>query len=177
MVASILLMHNRVRAARTETKLRADIGDLQAQADSYQTLLFAEPQIVISWPAGGNRPRISGDTSLVLQQDSPQRILAFGTWLSPEPARQIDHAVDALRETGESFLLNLTTSNGHAIEAMGRAIGGQAIVRIRAALGREAGTRRDQSAAEIGDGRDRDAARLRRRLALADSGPRAPKAS
>ncbi len=130
-VASILLMHNRVRAARTETKLRADIGDLQAQADSYQTLLFAEPQIVISWPAGGNRPRISGDTSLVLQQDSPQRILAFGTWLSPEPARQMDHAVDALRETGESFLLNLTTSNGHAIEAMGRAIGGQAIVRIR----------------------------------------------
>ncbi len=134
-VASILLMHNRVRAARTETKLRADIGDLQAQADSYQTLLFAEPQIVIAWPAGGNRPRISGDTSLVLQQDSPQRILAFGTWLSPEPARQMDHAVDALREAGESFLLNLTTSNGHAIEAMGRAIGGQAIVRIRPLAG------------------------------------------
>jgi signal transduction histidine kinase len=130
-VASILLMHNRVRAARTETKLRADIGDLQAQADSYQTLLFAEPQILISWPAGGNRPRISGDTSLVLQQDSPQRILAFGTWLPPEPALQMDHAVDALRETGESFLINLTTSNGHAIEATGRAIGGEAIVRIR----------------------------------------------
>jgi signal transduction histidine kinase len=130
-VASILLMHNRVRAARTEAKLRADIGDLQAQADSYQTLLFAEPQILIAWPAGSNRPRITGDTSLVLQQDSPQRILAFGTWLPPEPALQIDHAVDALRETGESFLLNLTTANGHAIEAMGRAIGGQAIVRIR----------------------------------------------
>src|SRR5262249_62363899 len=102
-----------------------------AQADSYQTLLFAEPQILIAWPAGGNRPRITGDTSLVLQQDSPQRILAFGTWLPPEPALQIDHAVDALRETGESFLLNLTTANGHSIEAMGRAVGGQAIVRIR----------------------------------------------
>ncbi|HEY2247581.1 MAG TPA: two-component sensor histidine kinase, partial [Bradyrhizobium sp.] len=130
-VASILLMHNRVRAAQTETKLRADIGDLQAQADSYQTLLFAEPQILISWPAGGNRPRIAGDTSLVLQQDSPQRILAFGTWLPPEPALKMDHAVDALRESGEGFVLNLTTSNGHAIEAMGRAVGGQAIVRLR----------------------------------------------
>ena len=43
----------------------------------------------------------------------------------------MDHAVDALREHGEGFLLNLTTSNGYAIEAMGRAIGGQAIVRIR----------------------------------------------
>jgi signal transduction histidine kinase len=43
----------------------------------------------------------------------------------------MDHAVDALREVGEGFLLNLSTSNGRAIEAMGRAIGGQAIVRIR----------------------------------------------
>ena len=43
----------------------------------------------------------------------------------------MDHAVDALREAGEGFLLNLTTSNGRAMEAMGRAIGGQAIVRIR----------------------------------------------
>ena len=63
--------------------------------------------------------------------NSPQRILAFGTWLPPEPALQMDHAVDALREAGEGFLLNLSTSNGRAIEAMGRAIGGQAIVRIR----------------------------------------------
>src|SRR5436305_14120156 len=43
----------------------------------------------------------------------------------------MDHAVDALREAGQGFLLNLTTSSGRAIEAMGRAIGGQAIVRIR----------------------------------------------
>ena len=43
----------------------------------------------------------------------------------------MDHALDALREAGEGFLLNLSTSNGRSIEAMGRAIGGQAIVRIR----------------------------------------------
>src|ERR1700759_4803923 len=87
------------------------------------------------WAAGDNRPQITGDTSLLLPQNSqhlsPQRILAFGTWLPPEPALQMDHAVDALRESGEGFLLNLTSSNGHAFEAMGRAIGGQAIVRIR----------------------------------------------
>jgi signal transduction histidine kinase len=86
---------------------------------------------VISWAAGDNRPQISGDISLLVQQNTPQRLLAFGTWLPPEPALQIDHAVDALRETGEGFLLNLTTSTGRAIEAMGRAIGGQAIVRVR----------------------------------------------
>src|SRR5262249_5150189 len=92
---------------------------------------FVEPQVLIAWAAGSNRPQVSGDLVLLTQHDSPQRVLAFGTWLPPEPALQLGHAVEALREAGEGFVLNLTTSNGHAVEAMGRAIGGQAIVRIR----------------------------------------------
>jgi signal transduction histidine kinase len=135
-LAAILLMHTRIRAAKSESRLHAVIEGLQLQADRYRALLFAEPQILISWAAGDNRPRISGDTSLLmLQQDTPQRILAFGTWLPPEPALQMDHAIDALRESGEGFLLNLTTSSGHAMEAMGRAVGGQAVVRIRELAG------------------------------------------
>ena len=134
-VAAILLMRTRLRAARNELRLRVEIADLQAQADRLRALLFAEPQVLISWAAGDDRPanqrrhRAGGLAGAA--QNSPQRILAFGTWLPPEPALQMDHAVDALRESGEGFLLNLTTSTGRAIEAMGRAIGGQAIVRIR----------------------------------------------
>ena len=130
-VAAILSMHTRARAAKNEARLRADIGQLQVQADRYRALLFAEPQILIAWAAGDNRPQISGDVSLLVPQELPQRILAFGTWLPPEPALRMDHAVDALREAGEGFVLHLTTANGHSIEAMGRAIGGEAIVRIR----------------------------------------------
>ena len=131
-VAAILLMRGRVRSARSEARLRTTIAGLQIQADRYRALLFAEPQVLISWAAGDNRPRISGDVALLVPPpDAPHRILAFGTWLQPEPALQMNRAVEALREAGEGFLLNLTTSNGHAIEAMGRAIGGQAIVRIR----------------------------------------------
>jgi signal transduction histidine kinase len=130
-LAAILLMRSRVRAAQSEARLRADITDLQIQADRYRALLFAEPQVLISWAAGANRPRVSGDVALLVPHDQPHRVLAFGTWLQPEPALQMDYAVDALREAGEGFLLNLTTANGHPIEAMGRAIGGQAIVRIR----------------------------------------------
>lgn len=134
-MATILLMRTRIRSVRTEAQLRTDVHGLQVEVDRFRALLFAEPQVLISWPAGENRPEISGDTSLIMSQEpqhhQPQRILAFGTWLPPEPALQIDHAVDALLEAGEGFLLNLTTSSGRAIEAMGRAIGGQAIVRIR----------------------------------------------
>ncbi|HET6838502.1 MAG TPA: PAS-domain containing protein, partial [Bradyrhizobium sp.] len=134
-MAAILLMRARARAASNEARLHSDIQALQAEADRYRALLFAEPQILISWAAGDSRPQIAGDISVFMPPDSrdhhPQRILAFGTWLPPEPALQMDHAVDALREAGEGFLLNLTTSTGLAIEAIGRAIGGQAIVRIR----------------------------------------------
>jgi signal transduction histidine kinase len=130
-VAAIVLVRTRLRAARNETQLRTDIAALQLQFDRYRALLFVEPQILISWPAGSNRPQISGDISLLVPADQPQRLLSFGAWLPPEPALQLDRAVDALREIGESFQLHLTTGHGHAIEAMGRAIGGQAVLRIR----------------------------------------------
>ena len=39
--------------------------------------------------------------------------------------------MDALLDKGESFLLQLVTASGRSIEAMGRAVGGQAVVRIR----------------------------------------------
>src|SRR6201747_1413533 len=133
-VSAILLMRTRVRAANNEARLRSELRSLQVEADRFRALLFAEPQVLVSWAAGDNRPQISGDISLLAAQDArqpPQRILAFGTWLSPEPALQMDHAVNALRDAGEGFLLNLTTSTSRSIEAIGRAIGGQAIMRIR----------------------------------------------
>jgi signal transduction histidine kinase len=130
-VAAILLMRTRLRAARNETGLRGDIQRLQSEADRYRSLLFAEPQVLIAWPAGEDRPQISGDVSSLTGQELPQRILAFGTWLPSGQALQMDRAIDTLRESGEGFLLNLTTSAGHAVEALGRAIGGQAVVRIR----------------------------------------------
>jgi len=114
-VAAILLVRTRMRAARKEARLRANIAELQLQADRYRALLFAEPQILISWNAGAHRPQISGDTALLVPPDEPQRILAFGTWLPPEPALQLDRAVDKLREAGEGFLLHLSSANGHAI--------------------------------------------------------------
>ena len=133
--AAILLMRTRLGAVRTEAQLRSDIQSLQVEADRFRALLFAEPQVLIAWAAGDTRPQISGDISLLISKNSqhlsPQRVLAFGTWLPPAPALQMDHAVDALRDSGEGFLLNLTTSAGRSIEAMGRAIGGQAVVRIR----------------------------------------------
>jgi len=84
-------VRTRLRAARSEERLRSDVQDLQVQADRLRALLFAEPQILISWL----RATIVRKSARHLARDGadsshyqPQRILAFGTWLPPEPALQ-----------------------------------------------------------------------------------------
>lgn len=79
-VAAILLMRTRLRAARTEAHLRSDNQALQLEADRFRALLFAEPQVLISWAAGDDRPDVSGDVAMLMPQSAdqfhPQRILA-----------------------------------------------------------------------------------------------------
>ncbi len=105
-VAAILLMRACARHASSPACCRT-IRRCQLEADRFRALLFAEPQVLISWAAGEDRPDISGDVSLIMphgsDQYSPQRVLAFGSWLLPEQALAMDHAVDKLREAGEGF--------------------------------------------------------------------------
>jgi signal transduction histidine kinase len=98
-------------------------------------LLRSEPQILVSWAAADNEPDILGDTALVTAASTPQRVLAFGTWLEPARAQAMEHAVDALRGSGEAFAMQLTTLAGRTIEAEGRAIGGRAVLRLREVSG------------------------------------------
>ena len=130
-VSAILLMRTRARAAENELRLRSEIQALQAENDRSTAPLLSEPQVVASWRAGDDRPQVAGDTSLLLAGGPPHRALAFGTWLAPEPSLRLERAVEALRNDAEGFALNLTTSNGRAVEAVGRVVGGQAIVRFR----------------------------------------------
>ena len=129
-VSAIQLMRTRIRAAENEVRLRSEIQALQAENDRSNALLLSEPQVVVSWGAADDRPQVAGDTSL-LTEGPPHRALAFGTWLAPEPSLRLERAIDALRNDAESFALNLATSSGRAIEAVGRVVGGQAIVRFR----------------------------------------------
>jgi signal transduction histidine kinase len=128
---SILLVRTRLRAAATEARFRDQIVQLHADADRINTLLLAEPQVLVSWAAAGNEPDIAGDTTLVTTAAMPLRVLAFGSWLEPDRAQAMERAVDALRSRGESFAMPLTTLAGRAIEADGRAIGGRAVLRLR----------------------------------------------
>ena len=170
-VAAILLMRTRVRAARSEARLRADIGELQVQADRFRALLFAEPQILISWAAGDNRPQITGDISLLMPQElaaaAPPRLrnlAAAGTGAADGPCGR-RAARGRRRFSAQSDDLERTLDRGHGPRH--RRPGHCTDSRTRRLA---PGTGRNEPALQGAVGGNRDAARLRRRGALADLG-------
>jgi len=114
---------------------RDDVIALQAEIDRYKALLLLEPQLLVAWPAAGDRPEILGDSTIVASAPSPsaapERVLAFGSWLEPAAAQRIEQAVATLRNEGRAFVMTLTTTAGRPIEAEGRAVGGRAVLRLR----------------------------------------------
>ncbi len=134
-VTATSLVRTRRRTAAQTAQARDEIITLKDEIDRAKALLLSEPQVLVSWPAGADEPEILGDPTLVASAATPHRALAFGTWLDAEAARDMEHAVDALRATGESFNLTLTTTSGRPIEAEGRAVGGRAVLRLRDVTG------------------------------------------
>ena len=128
---AILLLRARARAAVTEAGLHDAIIAARAERDRVNTLLLSEPQVLVTWGAIGGEPIILGDATQITSSALPQRVLAFGSWLDPDKAQVIEHAVDALRASGEPFTMSLLTLSGRAIDAEGRAIGGCAVLRLR----------------------------------------------
>jgi signal transduction histidine kinase len=133
-VTSILLQRTRARLQRLETSSHDEIAVLRDGLDRANALLLTEPQVMVDWPAGSDEPIIDGDPAIV-GAGAPHRVLAFGSWLDAGRATAMERAVDALRARGEPFSMAFTALNGRPIEALGRAIAGRAVLRLKDASG------------------------------------------
>ena len=152
-VSAIMLVRSWARAARLERRLRKEIVALRDEVDRANALMRSEPQVVVVWPAGADEPKIDGDPGAV-GVSMPHQVLAFGSWLDAAKASAMERAVDALRSRGEAFSMPLTTRFGQPVEALGRAIGGRAVLRLKNASGTnrdlvELATRHDKLSAEV----------------------------
>ena len=129
--ATLVLVRTRRQAERNATAARDAQAALHAEIDRYKALLLAEPQVLVDWAAGADEPDIVGDTSLLVPGNVPDRVLAFGAWLEPQAAQQMERAVEALRAEGRGFVMTLATTAGRPVEAEGRAVAGRAVLRLR----------------------------------------------
>ncbi|HXX25792.1 MAG TPA: PAS-domain containing protein [Pseudolabrys sp.] len=136
-LAVVVLLRTRRHAGHVETAARDEAVTLRAEIDRLNALLLAEPQVLVEWPAAGDKPEIIGDTTLLVMGGVPDRVLAFGSWLEPAAAQEMDEAVTTLRAEGRSFAKALTTLSGRPVEIEGRAVAGRAVLRLRDVSGIE----------------------------------------
>jgi signal transduction histidine kinase len=137
-LTTVVLVRTRSRAADAEAAAREELATLRAEADRVKTLLMSEPQVLVTWMAADQQPEILGDTGTILPGEPAERLLAFGSWLEPSVAREMDDAVGMLRAHGRAFMMALHSTAGQPIEVIGRAIGGQAVLRFREVSGSKA---------------------------------------
>ncbi|HEX2511460.1 MAG TPA: two-component sensor histidine kinase, partial [Xanthobacteraceae bacterium] len=70
-VTAVMLVRTRSRAAQSEIAAREEIIALKADVDRAHALLLAEPQVIVAWAAGGDKPEIFGDTAMVTPVSAP----------------------------------------------------------------------------------------------------------
>ena len=117
--------------AQRERELGAEFERVRAELERVKQFLAAEAQIVIVWDRADAEPRVEGEFNLVSEAINPRRILSFNGWLEPETATRIEEAVAKLLSRGEGFATTVASLKGRHLELAGRAISGNAVLRIR----------------------------------------------
>ncbi len=161
-----MLLRAARRARIAAKRARENADELEAKKASFQALIAAEPQVLLHWEAGGTPVLAAAtlDPELAVPAVA-EGVVGFSSWLEANSACELEERVSALLEAGEGFALIAETAAGAKLEAIGRASGSGAILKIRDVSGD-----RKQMAALASErkqiSRDMDAAR-----ALYDSLP------
>ncbi len=114
-----------------ESALNAELASSRARLDRAELFLAAETQIVVAWGGPDDQPDIEGDLGLITDGSNARRVLAFGSWLPPDMAQNLELSVARLRARGEAFRFPVTSLGGRHLEAEGRPVSGLAVMRIR----------------------------------------------
>lgn len=135
LASGFVLARLRRRSARTEAALRVELGELRQRLARAETLLSAEPQVIVTFGGAGEEAEVEGDLGAAVALPPGRRVLAFGLWLAPQAAAAVEKAVDRMRSRGQAFTLTVPTKTGRHVEVEGRPIGGRTLIRLRDVTG------------------------------------------
>lgn len=131
MLSAIWLIRERARIAAENVKLRARVADLNASIQRSEAFLDLKDQRLVIWAAEGGRAELSG--TLPDEAGVPverARFLAFGRWLTPRSAAELERAITALRNDKRNFDLVIETRQGELLEVQGRVLSAHTIARF-----------------------------------------------
>ena len=125
------LVRARGASGRREAATMAALRDAQLRADRAESLLAADDQRLVVHGDGDGLlvcGRLPGATGAPAAEAA---FLDFPAWLEASAAAALAAATQTLTATGEGFRLTLASLGGGRLEALGRVVGGRAVVRFR----------------------------------------------
>lgn len=131
MISAIWLIRQRGNIEAENRELRSELSDANQRISRFQALIADKNRRIVIWDGLAERPEFLGQ--LPVETGAPQDdrdFLAFGRWIKPQSASQLEKAIETLRAHAQSFDLVLETQRNEVLEAQGRVSGGQAFVRF-----------------------------------------------
>src|SRR5690606_31321981 len=133
MLSAIWLIRERQRTAAENLELRGRVAELGTALQRSESLLTLNDQRIVLWGEDGRKPALVG--SLPAGSGAPEdraQFLAFGRWIEPRSAAELEHGLAELREHATAFDLVIVALTGTLFEAQGRRSASNRILRIRA---------------------------------------------
>ena len=131
MVSAVWMIRQRGRMEAESRVLRAHLSDARHNVSRLQALIGDKDRRIVVWDSLSGKPEFLGQLPAETGAPPADRdFLAFGRWMKPASAAEIERAVEKLRSQAQSFDLIVETSRDEVLEAQGRVSGGQAFVRF-----------------------------------------------
>ncbi len=127
LIFAAVLLRQRNRLDVEVRELRTAFSDCQHKISRYQTLIADKNRRTVIWDGHDGKAELLGQ--LPAETGAPQHdpeFLAFGRWLKPHSASEVERAIEGLRLNAKSFELVVETQRGEVLEVQGKLYGGRA---------------------------------------------------
>jgi signal transduction histidine kinase len=129
LLSTLWLVRQRGNLESESREIRSALSDAQQRISQYQALIADKNRRIVIWD-GGERPELLGQLPAETGAPQDNEFLAFGLWLRPHSASELEKAIDRLRDAARSFDMVVETNRDEILEAQGRVSGGRAFVRF-----------------------------------------------
>ncbi len=131
LLSAVWLIRQRGALEAESHEMRSALSDAKQRISRYQAIIADKNRRIVIWDGNDRKPEFLGQ--LPGETGAPQadnEFLAFGRWLKPSSAGELDKAIERLRFDAQSFDLIVETTRQEVIEVQGRLSGGRAFARF-----------------------------------------------
>lgn len=131
LIAAFALMRKRNVMESENRQIRTALFDARSKISRYESLIADKNRRIVIWDGQSSQAEFLGQLPPETGAPANDRdFLAFGRWLKPRSAGDLERAIDQLRSHATSFDMVIETSRDEVLEAQGRVSGGRAFVRF-----------------------------------------------